>query len=570
MTISGIILHLNRDYIFIGLICFVLVITSIIILSFSLNVKKKFRNMYQSLYYREELFQLLCTNIDDIIIIYHFGKHRIEYVSPNLERIYGVSIQSFKKNPYILINQSDILFKNKIKALFTTNIVMTNHEIECTLFHPINKQFSTLLLRVYPVLSHQLVVRYIISVSDLTKEKQSQQALQEALINVKKANEAKKEFLSHMSHEIRTPINAVNGMAQIALNSLEDRQKVKHSLERIIDASKMLNELLNNILDMSKLDSNKIILNKEPFQITELISLFSDFMKAQADQYHINFEATLKNIVHDHLLGDSLRLLQILTNCMSNSMKFTPAGGYTKIEIAEQSFGDNTAVYRFIMNDTGKGMSEKYMERLFTPFEQEDASIAREYGGTGLGMAITKNLITLMSGDIHVSSKPGAGTTITIEIPFEVMKISDIQEKIIVSAPTFREYDFRGHNILIVEDNDVNVEVIKEFLRYTGINPVIAKSGKEAIRLFEASESSCYSIILMDIQMPELNGYETAKRIRESSHPDANTVCIIAMSADYFAEDISESLSSGMNYHIPKPVDIDQLYQLLDKIINKK
>ncbi len=566
--ISGMIFQLYKDYDMADSISVVLIIISIIILIFSYYIKRKFGKMYQSLYYREELFHLLCTNIDDVIIIYHFGRHMIEYVSPNLERIYGINSRNFKKNPFILVNQANIHFKSEIRDLFTTNIVTSNHEVEFNLFHPKRKQLSTLLLRIYPVMNRQTVIRYIISVSDLTKEKQTQQVLKEALMGAQKANEAKKDFLSHMSHEIRTPINAINGMAQIASKCLDDRQKVENCLEKITDASKKLIELVNNILDMSKIDSNKLILSHEPFLFTEAITGYSDIMKTQADQYLLKYVLTIKNIVHNHLLGDSLRLLQVLGNCISNSLKFTSAGGNVRLEIEEQSLSGNKAIFRFVISDTGKGMSEEYIERLFIPFEQEDSTIARKYGGTGLGMSITKNLVNLMSGDIHVSSKVGAGTTITIHIPFDVMEEPMVREAAVAEINS-TEYDFSGAHVLVVEDNDVNTEVITEFLRYVRINPDTAKSAREAIRLFESSEPSYYHIILMDIQMPEMNGYEAVKLIRSSSRPDAGSVCIIAMSADSFAEDITRSLDCGMNYHIPKPVEMEQLYQLFYKILSK-
>lgn len=567
--ISGMIFQFYKDRNLTSAVSVVLIIVSILILCFSLYIKKKFGKMYQSLYYREELFHSLCTNIDDIIIIYHFGRHQIEYVSPNLERIYGINSHIFKKNPFILISHANVRFRNDIKELFTTNIVTTNHEVEFSLFHPKNKKLSTLLLRIYPVMTRQTVIRYIISISDLTKEKETQQMLKEALMSAQKANEAKKDFLSHMSHEIRTPLNAINGMAQIAAKVLDDRQKVENCLEKITDASKKLIELVNNILDMSKIDSNKLILSHEPFQFKEVITGFSDIMKAQADQYLLRYELTIKNVVHNNLMGDTLRLLQVLGNCISNSLKFTSAGGNIRLEIEEQSLSGDKAIFRFIISDTGMGMSEEYIERLFIPFEQEDSTIARKYGGTGLGMSITKNLVNLMSGDIHVSSKVGTGTTITIHIPFDVMEKAEVIETT-VSESTLPEYDFSGAHVLVIEDNDVNMEVITEFLRYVRINPDTVKSARDAIRLFEASEPFYYNIILADIQMPEMNGYEAARRLRESSRPDAGSVCIIAMSADSFTEDVSRSLDSGMNYHIPKPVEMEQLYQLFNKILSKK
>ncbi len=534
----------------------------------------RFRKMYRSLYDREELFNSLSTNLDDIHLIYRMDSSMIEYVSPNLERLYGISVRRFKRNPIQIMNLIGTAFREELSSYFTTIPLTTNRVIEFEMFNPVQKKLVTLVARIYPVFHKQDLIRYILSVSDITKEKETQQVLRDALMNAQQANEAKKEFLSYISHEIRTPLNVIHGMALIGIKSLEDGHKVENCLQKISDSSQKLIHLVTNILDMSKIDSNKLILSQEPFLLDRLLIEISDFYNTQAEINRLKFSLDMKNIAHNHLLGDTLRLNQILSNCISNALKFTPSGGYIRLEVEEQEGYGNQAIFCFTITDTGKGMSEDYLEKLFLPYEQEDSSIASKYGGTGLGMSITKNLVTLMAGSIQVSSKPGQGTAITIHIPFERYgdatlpykndkpNISDLPKQ------SHKDYDFTGCRILVAEDNEVNIEVICEFLKYVGIRVDIAKNGKEALRLFEASSSGFYQMILMDIHMPDQNGYDTAKQIRDSGHTDADRICIVAMSADSFAEDSARSLESGMNYHIPKPIDVNQLYQFIDQILN--
>ncbi len=546
-----------------------LFLVSALILIFCRYIIIKFRKMYRSLYYREELFNSLCTNLDDILLIYRIDGYLLEYVSPNLERLYGISVRNFKRNPFIILNQMSASVREEIKSYFTTNLLITNKVIEFEMFNPVLKKMVSLIIRIYPVYNKQILDRYIISISDITTEKQTQQVLRDALMNARQANEAKKEFLSHMSHELRTPLNAINGMAQIAISSMEDRQKVESCLHKISDSSQKLISLVSNILDMSKIDSNKLILNQEQFLLDHILYELSDLMCTQAEMNRLKFNLVLKKLEHNHLIGDPLRLNQIISNCISNSLKFTPAGGYIRLEAEEQGVYGNKAMFCFTITDTGKGMSEEFIERLFIPYEQEDSSITRKYGGTGLGMSITKNLVSLMSGSIQVSSKLGQGTVITILIPFEIYEDASAYPKKL-SVPKQREYDFTGCNALVAEDNEVNKEIINEFLKYARIRVDSAECGREAYDKFITSAPGYYKMIFMDIQMPDQTGYETAAQIRASQHPDAKEICIIAMSADAYPEDVTKSLEGGMNYHIAKPLDMEQLYQLIDQILMKK
>lgn len=545
------------------------IVLQIIICLFGLSIiyhclQRRYTKLHRELYYRDELLHTLCSNIEEIFLIYDIEKQILEYVSPNTDRVLGISPDSFCKDPYIILQYINEDHRKDLFNLFISNIVKTPYETECQIHNPKTKLTKWFIVRISPIVEDSFVKRYICSLSDFSKEKHSQQILKDALLNAQKANNAKKEFLSHMSHEIRTPIYTVIGMTEIALKSLEDQEKVKVSLQKVIISSKQLLALINDILDMSKIDSNKMILSREPFQLSQLLYTLSSIVSTQAEFNQQHFALNITEIKDDIILGDGLRLNQILINCISNALKFTPSGGNIFLNVAEIEKHAHKALYRFIISDNGKGMSEDYIGRIFVPFEQEDNSIVKKYGGSGLGMSITKNLVTLMGGNIHVESKLGLGTKITIDIVFEISTEANIEETKVENPLTFHFSDYR---ILIVEDNEINLEITCEILKTTDIIIETATDGKKAIQLFESSKPGYYSAILMDVQMPEMNGYEAARIIRNTTHPDANTICIIALTANSFTEDISNTLENGMNYHITKPIQQEKLFSLLQKVI---
>ncbi len=393
----------------------------------------------------------------------------------------------------------------------------------------------------------------------------TQAATKDALQSSRKANEAKKDFLQHISHELKTPINNMIGISQIAMNSITDTDKVMHCLEKINVSSNYLLSLINNILDMVKIDSDRLVLMNEPFYMFKTISEFSSLISSQAEIKNVEYELILHPSVHDYLVGDSLRITQILGNCLSNSIKFTPSGGLVTLEIWELEYTAKDSLYRFQITDTGKGMDEDFINRIFLPFDQEDQMIGTKYGGSGLGMSIAKTLLDLMGGTIQVNSKIGEGTTVTIDIHLMVANTPVINTTE-VNFPLPRvEYDFGGMRVLVVEDNEINLEIVTEYLKNVNVRVETATNGKTAIKLFEASEKGYYNMILMDVHMPDISGYEASRRIRSSYHPDADQISIITMTADNFDNKYSSN-QSGINYHISKPIDTNKLYSLLNDI----
>lgn len=525
--------------------------------------KAEYNKRYKYIHDREQLFQSLSFTINDVFLIYNLDKRVFEYISNNIERVLGINKNTINKQPRAIFKYIDDNSSERILNYFKENTLITIYETECEISNPKSGKTLTAGIRIYPMLKKYRVIRYACCITDLTKVNQTQQILKDALLYAQRANEAKKEFLSHMSHELRTPINAIMGMTHIAENSIENAEKTKNCLDKIYSSSKDLLEIINNILDMAKIDSDKLMIKNQVFSIIELVNSNVALMQTQAEINQQEFKLEFSNIKDKYLIGDELRLKQILINCISNSIKFSPAGGKIILKVIEVERLDNKALFRFIIADNGIGMSEEFIDRIFVPFEQEDSSIARKYSGSGLGMPITKNLVTLMGGDIQVESKPGRGTTITINIIFDLIDIKHKENY----ANQKKIYCFTGQCILVVEDNEINAEITSEYLKYVNFKVETANDGYKALELFQASPSGYYNAILMDLQMPGMDGYETAKAIRTSNHPDAKNILIVALSADTSREDNTLTLNHGINFHITKPIDEDALYFLLDRFL---
>jgi signal transduction histidine kinase/ABC-type amino acid transport substrate-binding protein/ActR/RegA family two-component response regulator len=402
--------------------------------------------------------------------------------------------------------------------------------------------------------------------------------LQDALYSAEKANAAKGQFTSRVSHEIRTPLNAVigyNTLAQDIADGLaagsaggETVERLKDCLEKADFASKHLLAIINDVLDLSTIESGKMQISSEPFDLGNAVSSVTDFLGVQAREKRLdlitNFAAAKGLVVK----GDEMRLNQIITNLLSNAIKFTPSGGTVKVSVfraAETAEGFNLG---FIVEDTGIGMSEEFLGRLFQPYEQQDSGIARNYGGTGLGLSITKNLVNLMGGSIEVESEPGKGSRFTVLLPFAKSEPSGARAG--ASAEKTRELSLDGLRVLLVEDNEMNLEIAGELLKKRGMLVDEAENGQLALDKFLASPPGYYAAVLMDVQMPVMDGCAATRAIRASDHPDAKSVPILAMSADAFAETVNMVLAAGMNGHIAKPVDVKKLYEALEDQIEKR
>ena len=401
--------------------------------------------------------------------------------------------------------------------------------------------------------------------------------LLEAVDQANRANKAKSDFLARMSHEIRTPMNAIVGLTEIAKHYEDEPQKVDDYLDKIDVSSKVLLNIINDILDMSSIENKKMKMAQEPFDLHEILKSVCTIYEPQCRQKNVAFEVQDEEITHTHLIGDGLRVNQILLNLVSNAYKFTPSGGKITIKVKELYVKEEKAYFNFLVEDTGEGMSEEMQTRLFQPFEQESATTAQKHGGSGLGLSIAKNFVELMSGSISVKSKKGEGTTFIVSIPFEFEQTAELEaaeqpaeDETTVVQEEQMTYDFTGKKVLLAEDTEFNAEVATELLAMVHMEVDRAHNGKEAVELFEKSEPGTYMAILMDIHMPVLNGYEAVRAIRRCGREDAGKIAIYAMTANSFTEDVSAALNAGMNGHIAKPIDAQILYEVLNNLAKEQ
>ena len=405
---------------------------------------------------------------------------------------------------------------------------------------------------------------------DVTESKQKEarehRALLEACQAAGHANAAKSDFLSRMSHDIRTPMNGIMGMTNIALSHLDDPERVEDCLRKIVISSRHLLNLVNEVLDMSQIESGRIDLAEERFSISEMIQDLAVILRSPIQEKGHELRVYPLQIEHDAVSGDGSRLRQVFVNILGNSVKYTPPGGLLEIEVREKdSRQHGYGCYDFVFRDNGVGMTEEFVQRIFDPYSRAEDSRTSTIEGTGLGMTIAQNIVRMMGGSIAVQSKPGGGSQFTVTIFLR-------QEDGETAAPPSGggELSFQGRRMLLVEDNELNREIACEILLDTGAQVECAGNGKEALDRFLASAPGYYDVILMDIQMPVMNGHEATRAIRGLSRPDAAAIPIVAMSANAFAEDMAASREAGMNEHITKPLDIPRLMQCLDRWIGQK
>lgn len=415
---------------------------------------------------------------------------------------------------------------------------------------------------------HQIILTLRDIHEDKLKELREQQALQEAFDAAKAANMAKNEFLSRMSHDIRTPMNAIMGMTAIAGKYLDDKDRIQDCLAKITTASNHLLNLINEVLDMAKIESGKLNLLEEDFSISAMLQELLDLINPQLLVKKHHFTLTKAPELRDNVLGDKLRLKQLLLNILANAIKYTPPYGSISLEVREtHSRLHDTIGYEFIITDNGIGMDSEFAAKIFEPFARASDSRTSEIEGTGLGMTIALNIARMMNGTIDVQSTLGKGSAFKATVylrPHQQIRSSK------ASAPaadidSLQEISCRGKQVLLVEDNELNLEIAVELLKYAGLNITTAKNGLEGLDKFKAAPPGTYALILMDIQMPVMNGLEAAKAIRALPVKDAQTVPIVAMTANAFPEDIAATLQAGMNEHLSKPIDLEQFHSILQK-----
>ncbi len=664
--------------------------------------QKKIMEKEGDLQYRERLFGILANNTNDVFLMFTTDRYQLEYISPNVERLLGISQEEVKKDIRVIQrrladNEEAISLRNIKRMKVGSSVVHEGERIHRRTGEP--RWFFETLYKT----SVDHSERFVAVLSDRTQERKSELALRDALAIAKTANESKSVFLSNMSHDIRTPMNAIVGFAALLQRDAGNPEKVREYTRKITSSSQHLLGLINDVLDMSKIESGKTTLNLSVVSLAELVEELGAMMQPQAKAKHQQFKIDVYDIYNEEILGDRLRINQILINILSNAIKYTPEGG--RIDMVVRQMPQNTknyARFHFEIRDNGIGMSQEYLETIFQPFTRESTKKTSEIQGTGLGMAITKNLVELMGGTIEVESQRDKGTTFRVDLELRVkeqdvdpdfwkkhgvtkMLIVDDEEEICIgiqnvmadtgvqisyalggqpavsmaqkaqsegmgydlvmidwqmpdisgieTARRIRRivpshvpvmiltaYDisrieqegteagidgflqkpfflsnFRlmldhlksdhteekeavqeqdnilaGKNILAAEDNELNAEILTELLEMAGASCQVAGNGREALEMFEGAESGQYDLILMDVQMPVMDGYKATRAIRGCRHPQAKTIPIIAMTANAFSEDVKDALDAGMDEHVAKPIDMERLKSVIKDIIKRK
>ena len=399
------------------------------------------------------------------------------------------------------------------------------------------------------------------------KLEETQNTVAEALAAAKAASKAKSDFLANMSHDIRTPMNAIIGMTALIEHDAESPEKIREYTKKVNNSSQHLLGLINEVLDMSKIESGKLVLNSAEFDLKELLEQVEAGFRPQMNAKGQKFSITINQISHNWLIGDNVRVLQILNNLLSNSFKYTPTKGQIRLDVEElKQTSHNYAKICFRVSDNGIGMSSEYLSRIYDSFSREERTTVNTIQGTGLGMSIVKSLVDLMGGSINVDSIQGKGTQFVVVLDFKISERNEKREEKPETVELDENTGLKGMHFLCAEDNELNAEILSELLEIEGASCEICENGQVIVERFEQSKPGEFDMILMDVQMPIMNGYEATKAIRNGTHPLAKTIPIIAMTANAFSEDIQNSLNVGMDAHVSKPVDMKTLIKTVHSI----
>mgnify|MGYP002943596747 FL=1 len=395
--------------------------------------------------------------------------------------------------------------------------------------------------------------------------RQAQDIAAEALQSAERASKAKTDFLANMSHDIRTPMNAIIGITTLMKNELHQPEKLAEHLGKLESSGQLLLGIINDILDMSRIESGKTTLNVEKINLPRQISQLESVIRQQAGQRRQTFTVET-HVQHENVLGDPNRLKQVLMNILSNAVKYTPNGGHIRLEIDELTHTEHYTKYRFVVQDNGIGMSEEFQKTLFEPFTREEKSGTNKVQGTGLGMAITKSIVDLMGGTIHVESTTGKGTQFEVVLEFTIDAEADtVQETQVPPEEEENASPLSGMKFLCAEDNAINAEILELLLESKGAHCKIYPNGQEIVDAFASVKPGEYDMILMDVQMPVMDGLEATRRIRNGENPLGRIIPILAMTANAFLEDMQKSREAGMDEHLSKPVDIAALEQTVKR-----
>ena len=527
--------------------------------------RQKLKLKDNELFARDELFSKLSINVDDVFLMVNAKNLRVEYVSPNIEKLTGIPEQNVLNDIHEL--EHLIRMDESVYILDQLSEVLPGEQREWDREYIHQKTGEKLWFRVVVFCTDiQGEKKYILDLSDRTKDKKINQKLEDAVHTAENANRAKTTFLNNMSHDIRTPMNAIIGFTNIALKQ-EPKPEVRNCLNKISNSSEHLLTLINDVLDISRIESGKVKFVPIPVDIRTVADTVLGIMQGFLHNRSIEFRTNLAIPETPYVLADAVRIREVLVNILGNAVKFTEDGGSIEFDTSyHPGEDDRHMMVRYRVADTGVGMTEEFTEHIFDEFSQEESSARTQYKGTGLGTAITKRNVDLMNGTICVESEKGRGSTFIVEIPLELTDGENVQKQELPMAKA----DLSGVKVLLAEDNELNAEIAIVQLEELGIQVTRAADGKEAVKIFEENSPETFDLIFMDVMMPEMNGYEATAAIRAiKKRPDARRIPIIAMTANAFAEDVQASLDAGMNGHIAKPIVMDEVKKAIAGNVNR-
>ena len=525
--------------------------------------RHKLRKKDQQLLAREELFSSLSHNVDDVFLMIDTETSKVEYVSPNVQRILGISPEAVQEDFHVLCAAGGYNCRSRLDDLMQMERG-TQQEWNREFIHQETGESRYIHVTGF-INDVQGAKKCIVDLSDRTGEHQTTLAVKAALEIAEKASKAKTDFLSNMSHDIRTPMNAIIGITTLMKNELHEPEKLAEHLGKLETSGQLLLGIINDILDMSRIESGKTTLNVEKMNLPRQISQLDSVIRQQAGQRRQTLTVET-HVKHENVLGDPNRLKQVLMNILSNAVKYTPNGGHVRLEIDELTHTEHYTKYRFVVQDNGIGMSEEFQKTLFEPFAREEKSGTNKVQGTGLGMAITKSIVDLMGGTIHVESTTGKGTRFEVVLEFPIDAEADtVQETQVPPEEEETASPLSGMKFLCAEDNAINAEILEMLLEANGASCTICANGQEIVDAFASVKPGDYDMILMDVQMPVMDGLEATRRIRSSENPLGKTIPILAMTANAFLEDMQKSREAGMDEHLSKPVDISALEQTVKR-----
>lgn len=547
----------------------------------TMRLRKRERESRQKFCYEQMFFQNISRSEEIIYLLLRKSDKRLLYLSENAPRIWGIP----KERIYADIEVLELLTTRDYRREFMQKWDAWNEKSELLQnFIHINQEQKEIWYELSITLTEDKSA-YLFRFRENTNERSEIESLREEILKAQIDVQYKTDFLSNMSHEIRTPMNGILGMlalSRMSASRMDEHCKsskeyiaIAEYLEKAESLSQFLLGLINDILDMSRIESGKMELAKEPFDLFEFAEKLRAMFQKTIEEKGVTFKMELLDFDVRRVIGDELRLSQVIVNFLSNAVKFTPAGGQITVTFRQMNRMDDKVHFMIRVRDTGKGIAPEFLKRIFKPFEQETATIAKSYGGSGLGMAIADNMVKLMEGQIVVDSEVGKGSDFNVYLALPVDNSSPqgkiaheiiVEETTVPASKAVETYTIEGMRLLMAEDNEINAEIAISILEEMGAFVEHATNGQEAVELFKNREPGYYDTILMDIQMPVMNGWEATAMIRGLLREDAKTVPIYALSADAFVEDKRRSVSIGMNGHISKPIDFDELVKTIGRI----